>query len=526
MQQDQTLGDRYRLLAQLDEGGMAVVWKAHDQLLNRHVAVKVLAGPHTASPAARRRVQAEAQAAAQLSHPNVTNVYDYGEALDETGDCVPYVVMELLPGRTLSQRLAAGPLPPQVALRICAEVAEALAAAHDRHVVHRDVKPANIMLTPTGAKVLDFGLAAVAGQPDIDEEGQLLGTAAYLAPERLTGDEVLPASDVYALGLLIHRALTDKLPWQADTPSQMLNAHVYVEPEPLPPINGVPPVVHDICCRCLAKDPADRPSAAEVAAVLTAAAGITPRPSDDLAAAAAAGPTSLERFLERSLEPSVEPEHTGPAGPRDDAEPQPTAVVRPPTGTAVAGRGRRRAVAMIAGASVLAAVAVTASLQRNPPIRDNNTATAAHNPAHSPAPGSSGSLISQPAPASAAGQAGQSGATTPTGAVGTPEPVNPANPSPLTSSAAPAPTVSPPPAPEPGVEIRAKGGVARVSCTGRKAQILDLDLTPGYTLGDYRPGPADEIRAVLISSTNTSEIKAKCPKGTPAPAVKETPAKP
>src|SRR4051794_11985432 len=106
MQQDQVLGGRYRLVGQLGVGGMAVVWKAHDELLNRHVAVKVLDRPPTASPAARRRVQAEAQAAAQLSHPNVTNVYDYGEAPDESGFHVPYVVMELLPGRTLSQRLA------------------------------------------------------------------------------------------------------------------------------------------------------------------------------------------------------------------------------------------------------------------------------------------------------------------------------------------------------------------------------------------------------------------------------------
>src|SRR6185312_15868953 len=232
-------------------------------------------------PAARLRIRAEAQAAAQLWHPNVTNVYDYGEATTETGDCVPYVVMELLPGRTLSQRLADGPLPPRAALRICAEVASALAAAHARGLVHRDVKPSNVMLTPSGAKVVDFGLAAVAGQAEIDDDGELRGTPAYLAPERLTAGEVIPASDVYALGLLIHRALTNHLPWQADTTTEMLKAHVYQEPRPLPPTNGVLPEVNQICHRCLAKDPADRPSAGEVAAVLADAAGIVLMPQDD-----------------------------------------------------------------------------------------------------------------------------------------------------------------------------------------------------------------------------------------------------
>ncbi|WP_327001855.1 serine/threonine protein kinase [Dactylosporangium sp. NBC_01737] len=489
MQQEQILGGRYRLTGQLGVGGMAVVWKAHDELLNRHVAVKVLAGRQAESAAARRRVQAEAQAAAQLWHPNVTNVYDYGEAPDEAGRCVPYVVMELLPGRTLSQRLAAGPLPPQAALRICAEVADALAAAHDRHVVHRDVKPANVMLTPSGAKVLDFGLAAVAGQPDLDEEGQLLGTAAYLAPERLTGDEVLPASDVYALGLLIHRALTDELPWEADTPSQMLNAHVYVEPDPLPPIDGVPAAVNEICDRCLMKEPADRPSAAEVAAVLTAAAGIVPRPSDDLPA---------------------------PAG--DPSAPAAAATAAVTTPATKAPQPAPRRIAVLVGAAVAGAVVAAVALSQTgtgPREREHSTAGAARNP--TAAPGPSGDPTSTP-------QAAGSSAATPTGSaavVALPE-----------TSAARPPTTTPtpeattPPTPEPGVQISAYGGTARVSCTGKKAQILSLDIADGYTLGEYRPGPADEVKAVLMSSTNTSEIKAKCSKGAPVPIVKETPPKP
>ncbi len=157
--------------------------------------------------------------------------------------------MELLPGRTLAQRLEDGPLPPRVALRVLSEVAAALAAAHAQDLVHRDVKPSNVMLTPTGAKVVDFGIAAVVGRDELEADGLLLGTPAYLAPERLTLGQVSPASDIYALGLLIYRALTNRLPWLADTTTQMLDAHVYVEPEPLPPLDGIPPEVNEICDR-------------------------------------------------------------------------------------------------------------------------------------------------------------------------------------------------------------------------------------------------------------------------------------
>lgn len=269
------LDGRYRLDEPLGSGGMSEVWRAYDVVLDREVAVKLLPASAATGPAARDRVRAEAQAAARLWHPHVTNVYDYGEAPG------PYVVMELLPGRTLAERLADGPLPPRVALRIVAEVAAALAAAHAQNLVHRDVKPSNVMLTPSGAKVLDFGIAAVIGSAEVDGDGLLRGTPAYLAPERLTAGQVSAASDVYALGLLIHRVLTNRLPWLADTTTAMLDAHVYVEPEPLPAVAGVPDEVTELCARCLAKEPAERPSAAEAAAVLATAAGIVPPPSDD-----------------------------------------------------------------------------------------------------------------------------------------------------------------------------------------------------------------------------------------------------
>jgi serine/threonine-protein kinase len=254
---------------------MSVVWRAYDEVLGRQVAVKVLAAKFASDKDSRDRIRAEAQAAARLSHPHVTGVFDYGESTGEDGATVPYVVMELISGRTLAQRLARGPMPWRAALRVSAEVAAALSAAHARGLVHRDVKPANVMLTASGAKVVDFGIAAIAGDTgDNDPEGMVLGTPAYLAPERLAGGPVRPATDVYALGLLLYRSLTGGLPWRAETTTQMIKAHVYHEPTPLPAVDGLPDGVADLCLRCLAKDPEERPTSREVARTLAGAAGI------------------------------------------------------------------------------------------------------------------------------------------------------------------------------------------------------------------------------------------------------------
>src|SRR2546423_3322884 len=182
--------------------------------------------------------------------------------------------MELVNGPTLAQRLARGGLPVRTALLVGAQVAAALAAAHARGLVHRDVKPGNVLLSPAGAKVVDFGIAAVAGaRADSPSQGIVWGTPAYLAPERLAGGEVVPATDVYALGLILYRLLADAMPWPMDTVSQMLKAHQYQEPAPLPALPQIPDEVAGICRRCLAKAPGDRPSAAEVARVLAHASG-------------------------------------------------------------------------------------------------------------------------------------------------------------------------------------------------------------------------------------------------------------
>ncbi|MEU6022371.1 serine/threonine-protein kinase [Micromonospora sp. NPDC047134] len=296
----QLLGERYRLIEQLGTGGMSVVWRGYDEVLGRQVAVKVLASRLASDRAFRHRIRTEAQAAARLCHPNITNVYDYGES-QQVGLTLPYVVMELIDGAPLTARLAGvGTLPWREAVTIAAEVASALATAHARGVVHRDVTPGNVMLTPTGVKVVDFGISALVGESEKGTDGTLLGTPAYLAPERLDNGQVSPATDVYAVGLLLYRMLTGRLPWQVETTTQMLRAHMYREPEPMPPVPGLPAGVAELIHRCLAKRPADRPGTAEVARTLAEVIGKVPRvpvsPADqpaDAMSLASAGTTIL-----------------------------------------------------------------------------------------------------------------------------------------------------------------------------------------------------------------------------------------
>ncbi|MET8039889.1 serine/threonine-protein kinase [Micromonospora sp. NPDC005215] len=270
----QLLDERYRLIEQLGAGGMSVVWRGYDEVLGRQVAVKVLASRLASDRAFRHRIRIEAQAAARLCHPNITNVYDYGES-EQVGLTVPYVVMELVDGTSLASRLGReSQLPWREAVTIGAEVSSALTIAHARGVVHRDVTPGNVMLTSTGVKVVDFGISALVGESEKGPDGTLLGTPAYLAPERLDNGQVSPATDVYAVGLLLYRMLTGRLPWRATTTTQMLRAHMYTEPEPMPAVAGLPDEVIDLVGRCLAKRPADRPATAELTRVLADAAGM------------------------------------------------------------------------------------------------------------------------------------------------------------------------------------------------------------------------------------------------------------
>lgn len=292
------LAGRYRLVERLGAGGMSVVWRAYDEVLGRRVAVKVLSSAYAADPTFRAGIRREARAAARLSHPNITNVYDYGEAVGEHGEPVPFVVMELVEGHSLAQRLAGGAMPWREVLDIGRQVASALALAHATGLVHRDVTPANIMLTAGGVKVVDFGIAAVVGERG---EQIVLGTPAYLAPERRTGAPAQPATDAYGLGMVLYHALAGGLP-----------------PTPMPP--GVPAPVAALVMQCLAPDPGGRPDTrtlAERLAVLGGAA--VPVPGPAAAAAVRVPPGSGTRRLPVSggTRPLPEPSRpVPPAAPR------------------------------------------------------------------------------------------------------------------------------------------------------------------------------------------------------------------
>ncbi|WP_431886323.1 serine/threonine-protein kinase [Micromonospora wenchangensis] len=262
------LARRYRLLDRIGAGGMSVIWRARDEVLDRVVAVKVLAPSLAADARFRDMVREEARSAAQLVHPHVTAVHDYGEALAPDGEITSFVVMELLTGEELEHRLSEGPLPWPEAVEVGAQVAEALAAAHRLGIVHRDITPANVMMTRIGAKVLDFGIATQAGTPDDDEDGGTFGTPAYVAPERLDGAPAQPSTDVYSLGVLLYETLTGQPPYPAETWEQLAAAIADERPPTLDGVPGLPPVVVDVCLRCLARDPHERPTAHQVATAL------------------------------------------------------------------------------------------------------------------------------------------------------------------------------------------------------------------------------------------------------------------
>jgi eukaryotic-like serine/threonine-protein kinase len=255
------LGGRYRLVDELGRGGMARVWRAVDEVLGRLVAVKVLAPGLRGDRDFLDRFRTEARAAALLAHPQIAGVFDYGEWDLPGGERVACIVLELLEGESLAARLRRGPLPWPEAVAVAAQVAQALAAAHRRGLVHRDVKPGNVVLTPDGAKVLDFGIAAMAGVPEGTPAGALLGTAAYLAPELRAGSAPTPAVDVYALGVLLFEAIAGRLPEPAAAMS-------------LSSVAGLPGEVVALQRRCVAWRAEERPSSARVAELLAAAAGL------------------------------------------------------------------------------------------------------------------------------------------------------------------------------------------------------------------------------------------------------------
>src|SRR5688572_65017 len=251
-----SLPDRYRVVRHLANGGMASVWEAHDELLDRPVAVKVLASHLGEDDRARRRFAREARTAAGISHPNLVTIYDVLES-----DGRSYIVMELLRGGTVADRLRSEEdIPHRVALRWLEEAASALDAAHEAGIVHRDVKPANMLLDEKGRLAIgDFGIARLGLEDQITQTGQVLGTAAYISPEQAMGEPATAASDRYALAVVAFELLTGAKPFSADNFAAQARSHVEDEP-PLASERDidVPPAADRVLERGMAKDPEDR----------------------------------------------------------------------------------------------------------------------------------------------------------------------------------------------------------------------------------------------------------------------------
>jgi serine/threonine protein kinase len=254
------LSDRYRLTHRIAVGGMGEVWAADDTRLARGIAVKILKSELTSDPEFVDRFRAEARITASLNHSGIAAVYDYGEVASIVGGPrdTAFLVMELVVGEPLSAVLSRSPrLSVPRTLDVVEQSGRALQAAHARALVHRDIKPGNILITPTGqVKITDFGIAKVAHQVPVTRGGMVMGTAQYLSPEQATGNESFPPSDVYALGVVAYECLAGVRPFNGEHPVAVAVAHVRDEPRPLPA--DIPPPVAALVMRMLAKDPARR----------------------------------------------------------------------------------------------------------------------------------------------------------------------------------------------------------------------------------------------------------------------------
>ncbi|KOG14815.1 serine/threonine protein kinase [Streptomyces viridochromogenes] len=287
------IAGRYRLSEPIGRGGMGEVWRAYDESLARDVAVKLLL-PQDSDPTATSRFRLEAQTAARIDHPNVVGVRDFGEY-----DNRLFLVMELVRGDSLATTLVrSGALPAERVARIAAQAAAGLAAAHRQGIVHRDIKPGNLLLDADGTlKIGDFGIARFLDDPGaaLTATGQIVGTSLYLAPERALGQPAGPASDVYALGCVLYQLLTGRPPFQADTAVAILHQHL--DAVPVPPrelgVPGLPPAFESYLLGLLAKEPEHRPAAQRAADWFADGAWQgRPEPLPDATAPAASAPGS------------------------------------------------------------------------------------------------------------------------------------------------------------------------------------------------------------------------------------------
>lgn len=340
MLEETIVNRRYRVDRLIGEGGMAIVFRGHDVLLGRDVAIKALRPQFAASPNFRARFEREAQAAASFSHPNIIDIYDVGEE-----DDTPYIVMEFVSGQTLKSIITAeGPFHPDDVAALLEQICGALDYAHERGYVHRDVKPQNILVDRTGtARVVDFGIAKSLADVDLTEIGSGLGTIHYLSPEQASGLMATPASDVYSVGVVAFEMLTKELPFDADSAVGVAMRHVHDTP-PAPSATGihVPAAVDAIVLRALAKDPTKRFSrAGAMAAAMTkwreydaASATLFAAPASRMlserppAREVSAPPVSARRperapvrSARTTVAPPVEPASRGQSAPANAAQP-------------------------------------------------------------------------------------------------------------------------------------------------------------------------------------------------------------
>ncbi|KUL37960.1 serine/threonine-protein kinase [Streptomyces regalis] len=418
------IAGRYRLSESIGRGGMGEVWRAYDETLARQVAVKLLL-PQDSDPTATSRFRLEAQTAARIDHPNVVGVRDFGEH-----DNRLFLVMELVEGDSLA-RVASqfGALPAERVARIAAQAAAGLAAAHREGIVHRDIKPGNLLLDADGTlKIGDFGIARFLDDPGaaLTATGQIVGTSLYLAPERALGKPAGPASDVYALGCVLYQLLTGRPPFHADTAVAILHQHL--DAAPVPPrelgVRGLPPAFENYLLGLLAKDPEHRPAAQQAADWFVGGAWQgRPEPLPDATSPSrhrAAAPASAARAQQVSGAQQVGEASTpttymlpsaqgtasvGRSRSRPGARPRPSP--RPRAGT-------RRVAAMVAGAVLFVAAMLLGMLWFSP---DNTTSDGTKSEApSSPSASASTSPLATSPPATAspslavetsAGQEGQ-----------------------------------------------------------------------------------------------------------------------
>ncbi|MFI7636986.1 serine/threonine-protein kinase [Nonomuraea sp. NPDC049400] len=334
------LRNRYLLLSRIAAGGMGEVWRARDELLGREVAVKILRSHIYADPTFRERFRNEARLTAALADPGVAQIFDYGEQSD-----LAYLVMELVHGEPLSAILARnGAIGPEVTLDVVHQTAKALHVAHSAGIIHRDIKPGNLLVTSEGAiKVTDFGIARALEAAPVTQTGTVLGTAQYVSPEQAQGFTLTPATDLYSLGVVAYECLAGRAPFQAD--SQVAIALLHLNELPPPLGVDVPTPVRELVMALLAKDPARRPaSALEVAdrAYVVRESLASAAPGADLSMLTDPGGF---RVREPMPEDQQETDHLDPATTLQET---------------AGGRRHKRAFALVAAAGCAAAVGLTA----------------------------------------------------------------------------------------------------------------------------------------------------------------------